>query len=159
MKHIKKYTQVNESNNTTPDVGEINELFKIHSYWITGVEFSLEESESKSIINHLETRGSRSSFSKDVPEKTINRFKELAEKYKGFRFENEECANNYDSDYDWESFTIDVLGPNNEHWIGHGQTCPAESPRLDELRNQDEPDEKSKDYQQWLRLGSKWGFK
>ena len=28
MKHIKKYTQVNESNNTTPDVGEINELFK-----------------------------------------------------------------------------------------------------------------------------------
>lgn len=154
MKHLKKF---NESSSFEPEVSEINDLFKIHSYWIMGIEFKLDDNGIKRINrvlnDHLEK-------GRNI-EKTIDRFNELAEKYKGFQFDDFDASGTADRDWDIESFTIDIISPNDEWWKGFGERTAGGGSELYEIKKHgdSETDEKSKDYKEWVRLGKKWGFR
>jgi hypothetical protein len=144
MKHLNKF---NESINKTEIVGDINKMFKFHSYYIWGIEFDLS-SDLDDIIEMIDDQ-----IHNEVRNKEL---KDIFNKYKGWKFSDEKHGYSR-HDNDWTHFTIRITDQDGNYYIGRGETCPAESPQIDDIIDQNE--EKKKDHEEYLKLKKKWGFK
>lgn len=161
MKHLKKYNE-SVSGSREELVKDINAMFKFHSYYIWGIEFDLNDidelnAEIDDRLNPSMFRDAAGHTAEENCERRKKEIKSLFLKYKGWKFENEEALGDSKHDSDWHEFTIEITDPDGNVYIGRGDTCPAESPQISTLSDNNE--ERDKAYKKYLKLKKKWGFK
>lgn len=160
MKHIKKFA-VNESiQNRQEFINDINKLFKFHSYYLWGIEFEIDDDTIEDAMDAIESQmkfvAGNGKTAEENKESYRKSFEDLCNKYKNWKFENEEELSDSKHDHDWCEFKITIIDPNGNKYIGRGETCPAESPQIKTIIDNEE--EKQKDYKEYLRLKEKWKF-
>ena len=147
MKYIKKF---NESiTNIDQVISDLNKLFKWHSYYVWGIEFDLTDFPN-------ENTDLGDSLSKMTYKKDYQPFYDMCLKYKGWKFSNEQSLGTSKHDHDWHEFTIEITDADGDVYIGKGDTCPAEAPRLTSMLDTNEA--KKKDFEEYTKLKNKWGF-
>ncbi len=160
MKHLKKYNE-SVSGSREELVRDINAMFKFHSNYICGIEFDLNNIDeiNDEIDENLipsKFRDAAGFTAEENCERRKQEIKSLFLKYKGWIFDNKESLGDSKHDGDWHEFTIEITDPEGNIYIGRGDTCPAESPQINEISDNDE--ERDKAYKKYLKLKKKWNF-